>query len=38
MGFIVKGNSHGFSRHLKLDGAFGARLDPVLYERVFGAT
>src|SRR5262245_39672612 len=37
MGFIVDGRPRGFSRHLKLAGAFGDLLDMTLYEGTFGA-
>lgn len=38
MGFIARGEQHGFSKLLSTPGALGAPLDVSLYERTFRAT
>lgn len=35
VGFIVKGQKRGFSRHIRVSGPFGSVLDTELFQRVF---
>lgn len=36
IGFIASGHKRGFSRHIRVSGAFGSVLDMELFQRLFG--